>query len=144
MYTNPIAPKHFICTQALQAVRTMVNYYNRAFEPLGLTAQQMIALAVLFQEDDLRLGVFATRARIGKAAAVTMINRLEAMGLVTRRTASQDGRLTIIKLTDKAWELAPRANRIAAELEKRIEATLGKETLESMLKGLSLVRDLQL
>jgi DNA-binding MarR family transcriptional regulator len=122
----------------------MVNYYNRAFEPLGLTAQQMIALGVLLQEDDLRLGVFATRARIGKAAAVTMINRLEAMGLVTRRTASQDGRLTIIKLTDKAWALAPRANRIAAELEKRIETTLGKETLESMLKGLSLVRDLQL
>jgi DNA-binding MarR family transcriptional regulator len=122
----------------------MVNYYNRAFEPLGLTAQQMIALGVLFQEDDLRLGVFATRARIGKAAAVTMINRLEAMGLVTRRTSSQDARLTIIKLTDKAWALAPKASRIAAELEKRIETTLGKETLESMLKGLSLVRDLKL
>ncbi len=144
MYTNLIAPKHFICTQALHAVRTMVTYYNRAFEPLGLTAQQIIALGVLFQEDDLRLGVFANRARIGKAAAVTMINRLEAMELVTRRTASQDGRLTIIKLTDKAWALAPKASRIAAELEKRIEETLGKETLESMLKGLSLVRDLQL
>ena len=39
-------PQYFICSLATRAVRRMVIYYNRAFEPLGLTAQQAMAPAL--------------------------------------------------------------------------------------------------
>ena len=62
MQTKISEPKYFICSLATQAVRKMVAYYNRTLEPLGLTAQQVMALGVLWRSDGLSLGAFAKQA----------------------------------------------------------------------------------
>ena len=111
MQTKNNPPKYFICSLANQAVRKMMAYYNRALEPMGLTTQQVMALGVLWQEEGLSLGVFAEKAGMGKAAAVTMIKRLELMELVTKRTDPKDARLNVLTLTDKARKLAPKIGR---------------------------------
>ncbi len=137
-------PKYFICSLATQAVRRMVAYYNQALEPLGLTAQQVMALGVLWQEDGLSLGIFAKRAGMGKAAAVTMIKRLELMALVEKKTDPDDARLNVLTLTDKARELAPGLLAMGARLEKNLEQAVGKEDMASLIKGLTIIRDLDL
>ncbi len=137
-------PKYFICSLATQAVRKMVAYYNQALEPLGLTAQQVMALGVLWQEEGLSLGVFARRAGMGKAAAVTMIKRLEAMDLVKKKTDPEDARLNVLTLTDKTRELAPELLAMGTRLEESIEQAVGKEDMDSLIKGLSVIRDLDL
>lgn len=144
MQTKNAPPKYFICSLATQAVRKMVAYYNRSLEPLGLTAQQVMALGVLWQEEGLSLGVFAQRAGMGKAAAVTMIKRLELMELIARKTDSKDARLNVLTLTDKAEKLAPELLSMGTRLEKNIEEAVGKENMASLIKGLFVIRDLDL
>jgi DNA-binding MarR family transcriptional regulator len=103
-----------------------------------------MALGVLWQEDDLSLGVFAQRVGIGKAAAVAMIRRLEAMGLVSTAPDPRDARLNIIMLTNKARDLAPAVAEKVDALEKTMEKAVGLSDLETMIKGLSIIRDLDL
>lgn len=144
MQTEKIEPKYFICSLATQAVRKMIAYYNQALEPMGLTAQQVMALGVLWQEDGLSLGVFAERAGMGKAAAVAMIKRLELMELLTKKTHPNDARLNVLNLTDKANKLAPTLLSMGSQLEKNIEDAVGKENMASLIKGLAVIRDLDL
>ena len=122
----------------------MVSYYNRTLEPLGLTAQQVMALGVLWREDGLSLGVFAKKAGMGKAAAVTMIKRLESMDLVTKKMDPSDARLNVLTLTRKAYKLAPKILLMGTELEKSIENAVGKEDMTSLIKGLTIIRDLDI
>lgn len=144
MKINDSDPKYFICSLATQAVRKMISYYNRALEPMGLTAQQVMALGVLWQEDGLSLGVFAERAGMGKASAVSMIKRLEHMELVTKEIDPNDARLNVLKLSAKARTLAPKLLSMGSELEKSIEEAVGTEDMASLIKGLSVIRDLDL
>jgi len=144
MLTNAAHPRYFICSLATRAVRQMVAYYNRTLEPLGLTAQQVMALGVLWQADGISLGEFARRAGMGKAAAVAMIRRLERMGLVSKTPDPRDGRLNILNLTRKAGAVAPEILSMGAALEKSIEQAVGKEDLEAMIRGLEAIRELEL
>jgi len=143
MQTKSPQPQYFICSLATQAVRRMIAYYNQTLEPLGLTAQQVMALGVLWQVDGISLGEFSRRAGMGKAAAVTMIQRLENMGLVAKAADPEDGRLNVLNLTRKARSLAPEILSAAAALEKNIEQAVGKEDMAGMIKGLKVIRDME-
>lgn len=144
MQTKLPEPKYFICSLATQAVRKMVAYYNQALEPMGLTAQQVMAMGVLWREDGLSLGVFAKRAGMGKAAAVTMIRRLEGMGLVTKKMHPKDARLNVLTLTEKARKQAPQILAMGNKLEKSIEDAVGKEDMASLISGLTIIRDMDI
>lgn len=144
MRTNSDKPKHFICTLATQAARKMTSYYNRVLSPLGLTAQQIIALGVIWREENISLGTYAERAGVGKAAAVTMIKRLERMGFVKTVPDPADARLNKIRLTEKSRGMAPKLLKQAATLEKEIETAVGPDNMEALIKGLTIIRDLDL
>ena len=144
MQTNDAHPRYFICSLATRAARRMIAYYNRTLEPLGLTAQQVMALGVLWQEDGISLGEFARRGGMGKAAAVAMIRRLERMDLVTKTPDPADGRLNVLNLTPKARTVAPEILSLGAALEKTVEQAVGKQDMEAMIRGLKAIRDLEL
>jgi MarR family transcriptional regulator, organic hydroperoxide resistance regulator len=144
MQTSFPEPKYFICSLTLQAARKMIAHYNRVLIPLGITAQQMLALGVLWREENISLGVFARRSGTGKAAAVTMINRLEQMGLVRRQLHPEDARLNKLTLTGKARELAPKIAEKVANLENTLEKTVGNANMQTLSEGLMAIRDLDL
>ncbi len=122
----------------------MMAYYNRELAPYGITAQQLLALGILWREGSVSLGVFAKKAGVGKAAAVSMIKRLEDMDLVVRKPHPHDGRLNVIKLTDEAIELAPEALKRVRKLEKTVESAIGVSDLQTLIQVLSVIRDLEL
>ncbi|MBW1902929.1 MAG: MarR family transcriptional regulator [Deltaproteobacteria bacterium] len=119
-------------------------YYNRELASLGITAQQMIALGVLCFQENLSLGEFAEQMKIRKATAVSMIQRLEAMGLVTKEAHPQDARLNVLKITDKTRELIPRLHERAVELEITIEEQIGAPGLKRLVEDLSLLLSVEL
>ncbi len=122
----------------------MVAYYNSVLEPLGLTAPQLMALGVLWRGGNLSLGEFATRAGIGKAAAVTMIQRLENLELVRRMPHPEDARLNVLKLTEKARNLAPKLLATGSDLERSIESAIGPENMAALIKGLTTICELDI
>ena len=144
MLMDSTTAKYFLLTLSTQTARKLLAYYNRELASLGITAQQMVALGVLCFQENLSLGEFAEKMKIRKATAVSMIKRLEAMGLVTREAHPQDARLNVLKITDKTRELVPKLHERAVELEGTIEAQIGTPGLERLVEDLSLLLDVEL
>ena len=143
MRTIEVESKYVLCSQITRAARKIVSYYNRELAPLGLTAQQLIALGVLIFEEDLSLGQFARRLKMGKAGATTMIQRLEALELVAKEPDPRDGRLNVLKLTDKARKLHPAIQKTVIDLEKTIESQMGGMDLKEFADQLSMFLELE-
>jgi DNA-binding MarR family transcriptional regulator len=93
-------------------------------------------LIPLFEEDALRMGEIARRARLSKQTMTTMVRLCERDGLVERRLDPDDRRATRVHLTAKAERFQPRAEDVLAALEREVESLLGRRT------GLSLRRSL--
>lgn len=79
-------------------------------------------LVPLFEEDGLRQGELARRARLSKQTLTTMARALERDGLVERRPDPDDARATRLYLTPRAQRLRPVAEEVIAELERRLPA----------------------
>lgn len=144
MKKNITRPKYMLCALTTQASRHLTSYYDQAMKPFGITAHQMMALAVLSYEDNISLGLFAKRAEIGKAAAVTMIKRLKAMDLVGIRPNPNDARLNSISLTKKAWELIPEIFKSVERLERTFEKTIGGAKVKELATTLKIARKIQI
>lgn len=82
-------------------------------------------LLPLYEEDGLRMGELAARARLSKQTMTQMIARLERDGLVERRTDPGDGRATLIYMTERARSFEPVAAAVLAELDRLVNQRLG-------------------
>ena len=95
-------------------------------------------LVPLFEEDALRMGELARRARLSKQTLTTMVRLLERDGLVRRERDPEDGRAFRIHLTDRSLEFRPVAERVLSELDALVRGRLSTEEVErlkTMLKG---------
>ena len=95
-------------------------------------------LLPLFEEDGLRMGQIAERARLSKQTMTTMVRLCERDGLVTRERDADDGRAFRIYLTDRARSFGPVADEVLRALDQAVLATLGerqKAALARALKG---------
>jgi DNA-binding MarR family transcriptional regulator len=97
-------------------------------------------LLPLFEEDGLRIGEVARRARLSKQTMTTMVRLAERDGLVERRQDERDRRATRVHLTPKGRRFKPVAERILAELDGVARAALGARGLaatEAALQALA-------
>ncbi len=95
-------------------------------------------LVPLFEEDGLRMGRLAERARLSKQTMTTMVRVLERAGLVERERDARDGRAFRIHMTDRAREFKPVAEEVLAELDALVEQALTRQqanALQRALKG---------
>jgi DNA-binding MarR family transcriptional regulator len=99
-------------------------------------------LLPLFEEDGLRMGALAARARLSKQTMTTVIRLMEEAGLVTRDPDPQDGRAVLVRLTARSREFAPVAAQVVAELEGRIARRLASDDYRALRAGLKEVMDL--
>src|SRR5207247_6338369 len=72
-------------------------------------------LVPLFEENGLRIGELARRARLSKQTMTTMVRLLERDGLVRRERDPADGRAFRVVLTAKARRVAQVARHTRAE-----------------------------
>jgi DNA-binding MarR family transcriptional regulator len=99
-------------------------------------------LLPLFEEDNLRMGEIATRARLSKQTMTTLVRLAERDGLVTRAADSTDRRATRIRLTKRASEFSAVAEMVVAGLEKRVEEALGPRRSADLRAALSALMEL--
>ena len=99
-------------------------------------------LLPLFEEDNLRMGEIAARARLSKQTMTTLVRLAERDGLVTRAADSTDGRATRISLTKRASEFSAVAEMVVAGLEKRVEEALGAKRSAELRAALSALMEL--
>ena len=97
-------------------------------------------LIPLYEEDGLRQGELARRARLSKQTLTTMTRALERDGLVERRIDESDARATQIFLTDRAREFRPIAEQMLDAVEALIAAALperANQTLKTSLRKIA-------
>ena len=82
-------------------------------------------LLPLFEEDGLRIGEIARRARLSKQTMTTMVRLAERDGLVERRADDDDRRATRVHLTPKGRRLIPITESILADLDTLAGRALG-------------------
>jgi DNA-binding MarR family transcriptional regulator len=81
-------------------------------------------LVPLFEEDELRIGELARRARLAKQTLTTMVRLLERDGLVNRERDPADGRAFLVSLTPRARRLRPVAEDVLRELDELLRSRL--------------------
>jgi DNA-binding MarR family transcriptional regulator len=84
-------------------------------------------LIPLFEEDGLRMGEIARRARLSKQTMTTMVRLCERDGLVERRPDEADARATRVHLTAKGERFQRVAERVLQGLDRKAEAVLGRQ-----------------
>jgi DNA-binding MarR family transcriptional regulator len=99
-------------------------------------------LVPLFEDDGLRLGELARRARLSKQAVTTMSRLLERDGLVTRQPDATDGRATRLFLTARARRFEPAAHAVLVELEQQVVEMLGVDSAARLKKALAALGEL--
>jgi DNA-binding MarR family transcriptional regulator len=93
-------------------------------------------LLPLFEEDGLRMGELARRARLSKQAMTELVPRLERDGLVERRTDPSDGRASLIFLTARSRAFEPVAAAVLGELDGLVRSRLDPERVEELKAAL--------
>ena len=99
-------------------------------------------LIPLFEEDGLRMGELAARARLAKQTMTTLIRLAERDGLVRRERDAEDGRAFRIFLTRRARSFQPVAERVLARLDARVERRLSPAEREVLTTSLQEVMSL--
>jgi DNA-binding MarR family transcriptional regulator len=99
-------------------------------------------LLPLFEEDDLRMGEVARRARLSKQTMTTLVRMCERDGLVTRTRDPDDARAFRVRLTPRALGFKPIADQVLGELDDHVLATLGQRQRQALNEALRGVMDL--
>ena len=99
-------------------------------------------LLPLFEEDGLRMGQLAARARLSKQTMTTMVRLLERDGLVERRADPADGRAALVSLTERAREFRPVAEATLAGLDRLVVTTLTARGRDEVRDALRMLADL--
>ena len=95
-------------------------------------------LLPLFEEDGLRMGEIARRARLSKQTMTTLVRLTERAGLVRRERDPHDGRAFRISLTERGHSFLPVAEAVLQELDRRVRSTTPADDLDTaqrVLKG---------
>jgi DNA-binding MarR family transcriptional regulator len=99
-------------------------------------------LLPLFEDDGLRMGEIAQRARLSKQTMTTLVRLCERDGLVTRAPDPGDTRAFRISLTDRARAFKPIADEILRDLDDLVLAALGQRQRQALARALKGVMDL--
>ena len=89
------------------ALRQFLAFSERRAAGFGLTPQQHQALLAIrgASQITVTIGYVAERLALKPHSATGLIDRLETLGLVTRRPSPADGRQALLELTSKAETL---------------------------------------
>jgi DNA-binding MarR family transcriptional regulator len=111
--------------------------FQRRMSEIGAQPRTYAVLMALATEDGQSQRQLSARLGIHRTARVTVIDSLEADGLVTRMAHPDDRRAFAITLTDKARRLLPNLDEAVRALEDTITAPLSaveQRTLRELLQ----------
>ncbi|TWP46921.1 MarR family transcriptional regulator [Lentzea tibetensis] len=104
-----------------------------------------VAQARLLQRigpDGTRLTVLAEAAQVTKQTAGFLVDQLERAGYVERVPDPADGRARLVRLTGRALEGIPVADREVAKVEQEWERHIGKRRMAQLRETLTMLREI--
>ena len=99
-------------------------------------------LVPLFEDDGLRMGDLADRARLSKQSITKLVGLCERDQLVTRERDEADGRACRVRLTARARAFQLVAEGVLAELDEMVLDALGRRQTDALSQALKGVAEL--
>jgi len=100
-------------------------------------------LLPLYEEDGLRMGELARRARLSKQTMTDMIRRLERDGLVERRPDPSDARASLIFSTPSSRRFKPVAAATLRDLDGLVRTRLSTQRVAELKRALRQLMELE-
>jgi DNA-binding MarR family transcriptional regulator len=98
-----------ICFRLYTASRLITQAYTPLLNSLGITYPQYLVLLVLWEKDNQPVNDIAHRLLLETNTVTPLLQRMEKLGLVSRKKGEQDKRQQIVSLTKKGKELEEQA-----------------------------------
>lgn len=128
------------------AVYSAAHALNRVYKPLldrlGVTYPQYLALLVLWERDDRKVGEIGEALKLDSSTLTPLLKRMEAAGLVRRTRSESDQREVRVALTEKGRGLKAQARDIPPEILSASGCDV--EALKGLRDSLFAVRDTML
>lgn len=110
----PTHAEELFCFGVYTASHAINRAYSGHLKQLGLTYPQYITLTLLWERDGQKINELARQLGMETSTLTPLVQRLEAMGHVTRERNQTDGRAVDVFLTQTGRALQDRAPSIRA------------------------------
>ena len=98
-----------ICFRLYTAARLVTQAYTPILTALGITYPQYLVLLVLWEKDNQPVNDIAHRLLLETNTVTPLLQRMEKLGIVSRKKGKQDKRQQIVSLTQKGKALEEKA-----------------------------------
>jgi DNA-binding MarR family transcriptional regulator len=114
---------------------------DRALKPLGVTRSQWWVLAFLSRADGMSQVALAEELDLGKVALGGLIDRLEKIGLVSRKLDKVDRRIKRVHLTKASKSLIAEIRTSVSATEKEILERIDDSDLKATVRALRAMKE---
>ncbi|UNX53826.1 MarR family transcriptional regulator [Georgenia sp. TF02-10] len=94
-----------VCLALYSAMNATLQLYRDLLAPWGLTYQQLMVLAVLWEHEEATPGRIAETLMLDSSSVAGLLNRLERAGLVSREVDPDDRRRVRVRATPDSQEV---------------------------------------
>ena len=98
-----------ICFRLYTAARLVIQAYTPMLNELGITYPQYLVLMVLWEKDNQPVNDIAHRLLLETNTVTPLLQRMEKLGIVSRKKGEQDKRQQIVSLTEKGKAMEEQA-----------------------------------
>lgn len=121
-------PQMHAVTSLMRAHQVVLNRLDTLLRPHGLTFARYEALVLLrfSSRGALPMGKIGERLQVHPTSATSIIDRLEAAGLVARKPHPDDGRAILAEITDTGRALVEQATTVLVDNEFGLAAISGE------------------
>ena len=101
-----------ICFRLYTAARLVSQAYGPMLAEMGITYPQYLVLMVLWENDNQPVNDIAHRLLLETNTVTPLLQRMEKLGIVSRKKGEHDKRQQIVSLTEKGREMEEQAYRL--------------------------------
>ena len=118
---------HCLYFNTTALARLVDKEWTIAFKPFGVTPSQGFMLRLLLKKPGLLQHQIADELTISRPTATRLLDGLQALRLVERRSIASDGRHWAVYPTKDAEAMHAAINKASGEVTRRIQQNIGKE-----------------
>ena len=132
-----------VCFRLYTAARLITQAYTPILTALGITYPQYLVMMVLWEKDEQPVNDIARRLVLETNTVTPLLQRMEKLGLVSRKKGEQDKRQQIVSLTKKGKQLEEEAYaQIPAGMNEQLSACpLKSEDYQHLAQELDAIID---
>ena len=112
-----------ICFRLYTAARLVTQAYTPLLNTLGITYPQYLVLMVLWEKDNQPVNDIAHRLLLETNTVTPLLQRMEKLGIVSRKKGKEDKRQQIVSLTEKGKAMEEQAfAQVPSGMDKQMSA----------------------